>query len=704
MYVLRVDLRPLRGVRDALRGRVFQGSGGQVTYHLAECIGEGGQGWVFRAHWDEPTGQPVIVKVLRPDVVNADVLARFQREASVLRMLAMQGNPNPYVVRFFDHAIAQVALGTQEPPTIMALPFTVLEYVHGPTLEEIMKTDGARGLAPARARRLLRHVAHALEHVHAQRVVHRDLKPSNILIATDGGTEIAKVTDFGLAKMVDVNMHRTATLAGASLGYAPPEQYERGNARVGVRTDVFSLAAILFEMLTGRLAFPYRSGENPLLIVSRVLTAPRPSLMNDLGADLPHDLRRMPEALASIDGELKRALDADPTKRHSGVNEFLRAVDAQLQAFAGGSVPPRVTPASQHPPTQPHPPSQDARSVAPPQAQGQVQAQAQGAPQSRYGANPSQAAGAAPAPGEGTLMDSNRVRFRAVCDPRPGELFRAGSIDARGAAFAVTTTGAERMDDAFWRPVTLNLAPMSVPPGAPPPFDLVRVRGVTSAAQAQFVYGDGFALRFDGQQAVLMHMPLPGIVYQGASVTAARTLLVGERRARDGVFGFVCEYAGAEVVSYADVRETARVNDAACVNGEWIVCGDDGFVARLVQGRVADARAVCRGHLLSMTVTGPRELVAVGTGGHALALTPALEPRLEAVETTRDLRRVVSADGAAWAVSREGRLLYRTASGGGIWRRVAFPSTDSTRVLALWASARDVRVLCADGAVFAGTV
>src|SRR6185503_19295728 len=110
-------------------------------------------------------------------------------------------------------------------------------------------------------------------------VVHRDLKPSNILLANEAGVEIAKVTDFGLVKLVDVNLHKTAALAGASLGYAPPEQYEQGNQRVSPRTDVFSLAAVVFEMLTARPAFPFNDGENPLLIVTRILNGPRPSLV-----------------------------------------------------------------------------------------------------------------------------------------------------------------------------------------------------------------------------------------------------------------------------------------------------------------------------------------------------------------------------------------------------------------------------------------
>src|SRR5262249_53004235 len=121
-------------LRDRLTGQILRGSDG-VQYHLRDLIGEGGQGWVFRANWDEPDGFVVIVKVLRPDAVSSDALARFQREADVLRMLSTQARPNPYIVRFFDHAIARMTSPVGGEPLV--LPFTVLEYVNGPSLEKV---------------------------------------------------------------------------------------------------------------------------------------------------------------------------------------------------------------------------------------------------------------------------------------------------------------------------------------------------------------------------------------------------------------------------------------------------------------------------------------------------------------------------------------------------------------------------------------
>src|SRR6478609_9401002 len=129
-------------LRDSLVGRVLRGTG-NVAYYFRECIGEGGQGWVVRANWDDPSGHVGIVKVLRPDVVATEALRRFQREAEVLRMLSTQGRPNPYIVRFYDHAIAQVP--SPYGPDPLTLPFTVLEYVDGTTLEKELSEQRKAG-------------------------------------------------------------------------------------------------------------------------------------------------------------------------------------------------------------------------------------------------------------------------------------------------------------------------------------------------------------------------------------------------------------------------------------------------------------------------------------------------------------------------------------------------------------------------------
>src|SRR5579864_9833499 len=114
----------LLALRDWLPGQIFSGTRG-AQYHLRERVGEGGQGWVFSASWDEPGGYAVIVKVMRPDAVTPESFRRFEREAQVLRMLGQAARPNPHVVRFFDHATAVVPSPSGGAP--VELRFTAVE-------------------------------------------------------------------------------------------------------------------------------------------------------------------------------------------------------------------------------------------------------------------------------------------------------------------------------------------------------------------------------------------------------------------------------------------------------------------------------------------------------------------------------------------------------------------------------------------------
>ncbi len=139
----------LLALRDLLPGRVLEGTRG-ARYHVRERIGEGGQGWVYTAAWDEPGGFLVIVKLLRPDAVTPESLARFEREAQVLRMLGQAARPNPHIVRFFDHASARLPSPHGGDP--VELRYTVLEYVRGQTLEAVLAQSRNVGLPLDRTR------------------------------------------------------------------------------------------------------------------------------------------------------------------------------------------------------------------------------------------------------------------------------------------------------------------------------------------------------------------------------------------------------------------------------------------------------------------------------------------------------------------------------------------------------------------------
>jgi eukaryotic-like serine/threonine-protein kinase len=216
-------------------------------YEITARIGAGGMGEVYRAR-DTKLNRDVALKIL-PDAFASDPerLARFEREAKTLAAL--------------NHAHIAHIHGLEESDGVRAL---VLEFVDGPTLADLI----ARGPIPIdEALAIARQIAEALEAAHEQGIVHRDLKPANIKVRTDG---TVKVLDFGLAKALNPEFAGTAdatesptvtspalmTGIGVILGtaaYMSPEQ-ARGQA-LDKRTDIWAFGCVLFEMITGRVAF-----------------------------------------------------------------------------------------------------------------------------------------------------------------------------------------------------------------------------------------------------------------------------------------------------------------------------------------------------------------------------------------------------------------------------------------------------------------
>jgi serine/threonine-protein kinase len=665
----RADPR-LLSLRDQLAGRVLQGTRG-ARYHVKERIGEGGQGWVFTASWDEPDGFLVIVKVLRPDAVTTESLARFDREAQVLRMLGQASRPNPHIVRFFDHAATQLPSPLGGAP--IELRYTVLEYVRGPTLEQVLVHARGAGLALDRVRRIGRQITLALEDVHSQKVVHRDLKPSNVLLASEGGTEVAKVTDFGLVKAVEIGFARTTALAGASLGYAPPEQFEQGNKRVGPRTDVFSFAAILFEMITGARAFPHGEGENPLVIVTRLLNGPRPSLMRV--PNLAPELTSRPDVVERLDQVLMRAMAAEPGDRHTGVSELWGEIEPLLRSLS------------------------ERRSYAPtsgvitndgPNLLETLETTAQ---QNRTAeADPRLANPAA---------WSWRVRVPSV---RPGAA-RAAAFDPSGeVGLALGTAGLMRWSGGAWTRLT-----------EPAEIDLRLVRGVTwLRAGEALVYGQrGLVAHYlPGQGAQLWDMPDKEVTFLGAHADPQGTVsLVGERPARRdprtsgpaATIGTIAQFARGKVTLLSEASACVRLRGVTRLrSGVVVACGDWGSIVRLELGVPEHVGAVCGGHLHAIAPMPDGGAVTVGAGGHALSLNLRLQAQLEAVQTTRDLHALaVDASGAAWAGSAQARLLRRNA---GSWVRMSGELGLPSSVVSLWVSPRVVRAVCDDGAIVEGVV
>jgi eukaryotic-like serine/threonine-protein kinase len=210
-------------------------------YKLLEAIGEGGMGTVWVAEQIQPVRRKVAVKLVKAGMDSRSVLARFEVERQAL---ALMDHPN----------IAKVLDGGEADG---GRPFIVMDYVEGVPITR--HCDDAR-LSIAQRLALFVPVCQAVQHAHAKGIIHRDLKPSNVLVAHYDGKPIPKVIDFGVAKATGPKLSERTTLTrdGQLVGtplYMSPEQAEMGGLDVDTRSDIYSLGALLYELLTGSTPF-----------------------------------------------------------------------------------------------------------------------------------------------------------------------------------------------------------------------------------------------------------------------------------------------------------------------------------------------------------------------------------------------------------------------------------------------------------------
>ena len=640
-------------LRDALLGTVIEGPA-RVRYHVREVLGEGGQGWVFKANYGDPNGFWVVVKVLRPESIQAEALERFEREADVLRRLAQVPSPNPHIVRFYDYGCFRVPPAAARGETL-ELPFIALEHVDGQTLANVIRAHGGFGLPITRVRRLMRQVARALHAVHEQRIVHRDLKPSNVMLAQLDGREVVKVTDFGLVKLPNLGGSGTISIAGASLGYAPPEQYEMGNRRVGAQTDVFSFASVLYEVLSGAEAFPLRPGDSALRVVARMLTGERPSLAR-VHATVPRELRDRSDLCAALDREIARALSADPALRHGSIRELWERVEPLLDE-AGNRTPGR--------------------------------------------ANDSGAFPAIPTIAPRIVVADAAPSFRITGKPIAGERLRAGLIAADGYSIvAVGNQGLYHFTHGVW-------APMSLPQGV----DAARVRGVSRTPQGDvLVFGEGglatILTRAGGADRLL---PADAdLVLHDGRADEHGVLFAGERPSKQA--GVLVDLPKAGPPEVRCIEGTARLHGVArLTGGALILCGTQGALLEVSGGEARFIPWGRTGHLLAVAAAPDGGAFTVGSGGHALRVSPpAALPglsappaaTLEAVQTTRDLSSVVLDDeGVGWAVGGQARLLQRRHT---VWMRIPLDAAGDATLVAVRPRRDGITILTENGTVIEG--
>jgi eukaryotic-like serine/threonine-protein kinase len=281
-------------------------------YHVLRKLGEGGMGQVYLAEHVK-MGRKSAVKVMNPGMMHdADAISRFNREAANASRIS-----HPNVAAVYDFG-----------ETGNGLIYLAMEFVDGPPLTQLIEQQGS--LPPLRAADIARQVAEALAVAHDMGIVHRDLKPDNIMVTKNrDGTDLVKVVDFGIAKAANSEAQKV-TKTGFVVGtpeYMSPEQLA-GDPLDG-RSDIYTLALVTFNMLTGTLPFPSESAQETMIM--RLTDKPKRL------SDMKPGTTWTPEVQAVMD----RALERDAARRYQSASEFgrelYRAVAAMPQSAAAAA-------------------------------------------------------------------------------------------------------------------------------------------------------------------------------------------------------------------------------------------------------------------------------------------------------------------------------------------------------------------------------
>jgi serine/threonine-protein kinase len=282
---------------DPMRGRTIGGK-----YHILERVGVGGMGTVYKAA-QVGLKRHVAVKILKPELTSdADTVARFSREATAMSLLT-----HANTTRVYDFG-----------QTEDGLLYLVMEFLEGQLITQRVAQAGP--LPVLEALRTGQQILRSLAEAHAKGIVHRDLKPDNIFVArVEGQREpVVKVLDFGIAKIVapDRQVDQFETQAGTVFGtprYMSPEQAQ--GATLDQRSDLYSVGALLYQMLTGRA--PFTDDDAVVVMAKHIREQPEPPRV-------VAPTRPIPESLEAV---VLKALAKDPDARFQNATEFDAALE-----------------------------------------------------------------------------------------------------------------------------------------------------------------------------------------------------------------------------------------------------------------------------------------------------------------------------------------------------------------------------------------
>ena len=311
----------------AASGRTVQEIG---PYHLLEKIGEGGMGEVWVAEQHKPLHRRVALKLIKAGMDTRQVIARFESERQALALM-----DHPAIAKVFDAG-----------ETDQGHPYFVMEYVQGIPITAYCDQNR---LTTKERLELFRHICEGVQHAHQKAIIHRDLKPSNILVAIQDGVPVPKIIDFGVAKATAQSLtERTMyTELGVLIGtpeYMSPEQAEMSGQNVDTRTDVYSLGAILYELLVGALPFDpkelRKAGYDEIRRRIREVDPPRPSTklstMGEASTTQAANRRtEWPALIRQIRGDLDwitmKALEKDRTRRYGSPSDLAADIERYLR-------------------------------------------------------------------------------------------------------------------------------------------------------------------------------------------------------------------------------------------------------------------------------------------------------------------------------------------------------------------------------------
>ncbi len=286
------DQTRMPGVEGAGEARRYPEEIGH--YRILRLVGEGGMGSVFLAEQENPH-RIVALKVIKPGFVSADLLRRFEQEAHALGRLQ-----HPGIAQIYEAGMADSGFGPQ--------PYFAMEYIAGRTLIEYVEEQHL----DVRARlEMMAKVCDAMNHAHQRGIIHRDLKPGNILVDQTGQP---KILDFGVARVADSEVEMTRqTDLGQLLGtlpYMSPEQVQPDPAELDIRSDVYALGVIMYELLAGKLPHDMRQMALPEIVQT----------IRDVDPISLGSIKRIYRG--DIETIVAKALEKDKTRRYASAAEL----------------------------------------------------------------------------------------------------------------------------------------------------------------------------------------------------------------------------------------------------------------------------------------------------------------------------------------------------------------------------------------------